>query len=251
MMRIFFISFVVCVLMLWYGAPAFAGLEQAEVFILKGDYDTAIKNCNEIISSPVNNDTPGAYCLKGRALLAQNKIIEAQDIFNKVLTDFSSSRFCDIAQLGLADTYFAQEDYGKAIGEYRKLEEKYKDSRLNVIALYKLGKASLKEGDMQQARFYFQKLQQEYPMSFESKLVDELDDRQFSYSVQVGCFSKYENAEKQVEKLKKQGFKAYVSEKEGFPVFYRVRVGNFKTESQTQACEISLRKKGYKTKTCP
>jgi len=244
-----FLVFTSCLLFMFGNASA--GLEQAEVYFLKGEYDIAMSNCDGIINSSAVKDIPQAYYLKGQILLKQGKIEEAQNIFEKVLADFPDSKFCDAAQLGLADTYFSQKDYQRAIGEYRKIQEKYNQSQYKAIALYKLGKSCLAGGDMQQARFYFQKLQEDYPLSFESKLVDELDDKQFSYSVQVGCFSKYENAEGLVAKLKKQGFDAYVNEKEGFPVFYRVRVGNFKTDYEAKISAVSLQKKGYKTKLCP
>lgn len=242
MKKCFFILLVIGALVCWCTGPVSAGMEQAEVAFLKGDYDLAIKNCD--------NSADGFY-LKARTMLKENNIQEARSIFEKILTDFRSSGFDDAAQLGLADTYFADERYEEAIGEYRKIGEKYGQSRFAAVALYKLGKSHLKLNQMEQARFYFQKLQQDYPLSFEAKLIDELDNSEFVKSVQVGCFSGYSNAEKLVDKLKAKGFDAYISEKEGFPVFYRVRVGKFKTENEARACKVSLEKKGYKTKLCP
>lgn len=221
---------------------AFAGLEQAEVAFLRGDYDLAIKDCD--------GSAQGLY-LKARILLKENKIVDAQSLFKKILSDVPDSKLIQAAQLGLADTYFADERYEDAIAGYRKLQEKYPQSEFSAISLYKLGKCYLKLGAMEQARFYFQKLQQEYPLSFEAKLIDELDNSEFAHSIQVGCFSGYENAERLVNKLKKKSFDAYISEKEGFPVFYRVRVGRFKTESEAKFCKKSLEKNGYKTRLCP
>jgi len=234
--------FVICVLALGIPNCAFAGMEQAQAAFLKGDYDLAASNCD--------NSAQG-YCLKGRILLQENKITEARAIFENILSDSNAGSFNDAAQLGLADTYFAEEQFQKAIGEYRKIQEKYASSEFNAAALYRLGKSYLKLGQMEQARFYFQKLQQEYPFSFEAKLIDELDNSEFTYSVQVGCFSSFTNADKLVKKLKDKKFDAYISEKEGFPVFYRVRVGKFKNESDAAACKALLEKKGYKTKLCP
>lgn len=244
----FFLFFPVCYFC--FSAFCFAGVEQAEIAFLKGDYDLAIKNCNEAAAAR-SADVPGAYYLKGRILLKTNKVQEAQDVFEKILSDFPDSRFCEEAQLGLGDTFFALQDFDKAVGEYRKIQERYKQGSFTAMALYKTGRSLLKSGRMEEARFYFQKLQQEYPLSFESRLIDELDNSEFAYTVQVGCFSKYENAEKLANKLKKQGFDAYISEKEGFPVFYRVRAGRFKTASEAKSCRLSLQKKGYKTKLCP
>lgn len=221
---------------------SFASMEQAEAAFLRGEYDFALKNCDA--------SAQGRY-LKARIFLKQDKIIPAQEAFKTILADFSQSDIAQAAQLGLADTYFADERYEDAIAGYRKLQEKYPHSEFSAISLYKLGKCYLKLGAMEQARFYFQKLQQEYPLSFEAKLIDELDNSEFAHSVQVGCFSGYENAERLVSKLKKKGFDAYISEKEGFPVFYRVRVGKFKTENEAKSCKKSLEKKGYKTKLCP
>lgn len=227
---------------LFFPAPAFAGMEQAEVAFLRGDYDLAVKNCDDSMA--------GNY-LKARVLLKESRIQEAREVFQKILTDFSSKGLDDAAQLGLADTYFADEKYEEAIGRYRSIGEKYSQSRFAAMALYKLGRCHLKLNQMEQARFCFQKLHQDYPLSFEAKLIDELDNSEFTNSVQVGCFSMYYNAEKLVYKLKSKGFDAYISEKEGYPVFYRVRVGKFKTASEAMVCKSSLEKKGYKTKLCP
>ena len=230
---------------------AFAGLEQAEVSFLKGEYPDSIKKCDEIINMSQGQDKAAAYYLKAKSLIKVNKIPQAQQIFEKILSEFPGSRFSEEAQLGLGDIYFALNDYEKALGEYRKLQEKYPDTPFMAMALYRLGRSCQKLGRMNEARYYFQKLQQDYPLSFESKLIDELEDAQFAYSVQVGCFSKYENAEKLVNTLKAAGFDAYVSEKEGHPVFYRVRVGKFKASKDAESCRSALQKKGYKTKICP
>ena len=239
---ILFILLVTGVLVFRCTTFVFASLEQAEAAFLKGDYDLAVKSCD---------GSAAGYYLKARVLLKENKIQDAREAFKKILSDFPGAGFDDAAQLGLADTYFSDERYEEAIGEYRKIQEKYGQSRFGAIALYKLGKSYLKIGTMEQARFYFQKLQKDYPLSFESKLIDELDDSQLNYSVQVGCFSKYENADILTGKLKKEGFDAYVSEKDGYPVFYRVRAGNFKTRPEADSCKVLLQKKGYKTKLCP
>ena len=229
-------------LALWCAQVVFAGLEQAEVAFLKGDYGLAIKNCD--------SSAAGDY-LKARVLLKENRVQEAREVFQKILVEFPSNELNDAVQLGLADTYFSDEKYEDAIGEYRKIEERYGQSRFAAIALYKMGRSHLKLNQMEQARFYFQKLQQNYPLSFEAKLIDEFDNSEFSNSVQVGCFSSYNNAEKLVNKLKDKNFDAYISEKEGSPVFYRVRVGKFKTASEAMACKATLERKGYKTKLCP
>lgn len=250
MKREFFLAAVIFYA-LFLTKSGFADLGQAEISFLKGDYDIAIKNCDTMINSGVSSEIPRAFYLKARIFLKQGRISEARQIFSKILADFPAGEFSDEAQLGFADTFFAEENFDRAIGEYRKIGEKYPQSPFCAIALYKLSKSCLKAGRMEEARFYFQKLQQDYPSSFESKLIDELDNSEFAYSVQVGCFSKYENAERLVAKLKKKGFDAYISEKEGAPVFYRVRVGKFRTQEQAQACKASLIRAGYKTKICP
>lgn len=249
--RIIFLLSVVWGLWSAVCATAFADLKQAEVSFLEGDYDAAVRICDDVIRKGSIADISEAYYLKGRTLLKQNRINQARGVFENILADFSGSHFCDEAQMGLGDTFFAENDFDRAIAEYRKVQEKYPQSRLAALVLYKLGRSCVKSGRMQEGRFYFQKLQQDFPLSFEAKLIDELDDSQFAYSVQVGCFSKYDNAERLTAELKKKGFTAYISEKDGYPVFYRVRVGNFRTKAEANSCKASLQKKGYKTKLCP
>jgi len=249
--RILFILLVTGALVLWCTHYVFANLDTAQVQFLKGDYSAAVKSCDDFAETAKSADLPAAYYLKGRTLLKANRLDEAQNTFTKILTDFSKSAYVEQAQLGLADTLFAKEDYQNAVGEYRKFEEKYNQSPFLATVLYKLGKSHLKTKQLDQARFYFQKLQQDYPLSFESKLVDELDNSEFTYNIQVGCFSNYANAEKLVKRLKSRSFDAFISEKEGFPVFYRVRVGKFRSESDAKACKLSLEKNGFKTRLCP
>ena len=236
------ILFVVCIF--GFGLPqyAFADMDQAEIAFLKGEHDLALANCDA--------SGRGNY-LKARILLKENKIQQAYDIFENILQNDSDKALHDVAQLGLADAFFAEERYDDAIGEYRKIQEKYAGSPFCALAFYKIAKCYRKLGQMEQARVYVQKLQQDYPLSFEAKLMDELDNSEFVYSVQVGGFSKYANAENLVNKLKGKGLDAYISEKEAFPVVYRVRVGKFKAKSDALVCKALLEKKGYKTKLCP
>jgi len=234
---------------IFFSCNAFADMDQAELLLLKSDYDAAIRNCDLAIS--MKSASAGAYYSKGVAMLKKSKYKDAEMLFNKIVADFSGSDFRDISLVRLGDISFYEGDFDAAIGRYRKLQEEYPQSELMAEVVYRLGKSCIKANRMPEARFYFQKLQRDFPMSFESKLIDELDDSEFVYSVQVGCFSRYENAEKLVDKLKLAGFDAYVSEKDSQSVFYRVRVGKFKTPDESRICKEAVEKKGYKARLCP
>ncbi len=70
------------------------------------------------------------------------------------------------------------------------------------------------------------------------------------YSVQVGSFSKVENAKATVEKLTRAHYDAYLMHDTAKPGMIRVRVGKVESRNAAQALEARLKKEGYPTKIC-
>lgn len=64
------------------------------------------------------------------------------------------------------------------------------------------------------------------------------------YRVQTGAYRNRENADRQLEKLKKEGYPAFITEKGGY---YLVQVGAFRNLSNAVRMEGILRSSGYQT----
>lgn len=65
------------------------------------------------------------------------------------------------------------------------------------------------------------------------------------YRVQVGAFSKKENADKIMKELKKKGFDAFITTVDLGHLIYRVQVGAFANKDNAEALKQKLRKAGY------
>jgi cell division septation protein DedD len=75
------------------------------------------------------------------------------------------------------------------------------------------------------------------------------EERPF-YSVQVGSFSKEENAKALVEKLIAAHYDAYLAPDAGKTGMIRVRVGKTESRPAAEILEEKLKKEGYPTKIC-
>ncbi len=74
-----------------------------------------------------------------------------------------------------------------------------------------------------------------------NQTVPEQNDGQNLYVVQVGAFSEKENAQGMVEKLKSEGFTAYITSKNP----YRVQAGAFRTEKAANELGTKLKQNGF------
>ena len=72
------------------------------------------------------------------------------------------------------------------------------------------------------------------------------------YTVQVGAFSKIENARRLANKLKALGYEAYLDELiSGKGTVFKVKVGRFNNRGQAVSLDRELSHKGYPTKILP
>ena len=67
-------------------------------------------------------------------------------------------------------------------------------------------------------------------------------DANVMYRVQVGAYSKKENADNQVKKLKSDGFDTYLIQVDGL---YKVQVGAYSVKTNAENMIAKLKEKGY------
>jgi TolA-binding protein len=99
------------------------------------------------------------------ALLALERLPEAEQGFQDVLSRAPASMYGPLAKLGLAGTYAAEKQYDKAIQMYNDLAAQ-RDSALPVDGiLMQLGQTYLRAGRSQDARVAFKRVVDEFPDS--------------------------------------------------------------------------------------
>lgn len=87
---------------------------------------------------PIPTD-PNALFRQARAKLASGEHDEARRLLRHFLSSHPKDSRASHAQLMLGDSYFAQQQFAKAIVEYKKILEKNRNSRAYPDALYKTG----------------------------------------------------------------------------------------------------------------
>jgi outer membrane protein assembly factor BamD len=93
------------------------------------------------------DDSAEANYKKGLAELEDESFTEAIKYFSYVKNKFPFSRFATLAELGIADTYFAQEKYMEAVDAYRMFE-KFHPTHPKVTSgytSYKIAKAYMEQ----------------------------------------------------------------------------------------------------------
>ncbi|NQU73633.1 MAG: MiaB/RimO family radical SAM methylthiotransferase, partial [Candidatus Omnitrophica bacterium] len=239
-------------------------LDYPKECILMGNYQEAFNKCRELIDYPsVQKRRAEILYLAGLCCLKLGRNIEARSYFNEaILAEGENENVKAEAYLGVADSYFLNERFDEASDAYERVLTNYPKDSIKVMAYYRLGEISYKIGQPGRAEYYLSKLTQEFPLSFESRLLKNLlneetpyvanIDSTNTYSIQVGCFANKGNADKICEKLSKEGFDVYILESpySDEPKF-KVRVGRVNSKNDAGILEARLKGAGYPTRICP
>jgi len=220
-------------------------LDKAWTYYLKGDYKRTVNACR-IASKNRMLGEEGRY-LMGLSQLKLNDAAEARKNFEFVLENYPRSSTKAELLLGIADSYFIEERFDIAEQEYRRLLGSFSNTGYASIAYLRLAISQQRQGKWQEADASLHKLIRDYPLSLE---VDEartyLKRKGDFFSVQVGAFSKKENAGKLLSTLRKKGYdvrveKSYKNDK----LIYLVKIGKFGTKAKAQQEAKRLKKEGF------
>lgn len=229
-------------------------LDSTKILFLQDDTDGTIRECQGIISAANSKELkPRAYYIMGLSLLKQSKPAEARQNFEIVLAEFKDSKLIDYAKAGIADSYFLGADYQRAFLEYEKILQEKPDIPFKNLLQFKLARCLAKLGRWQEAEDSFNKIKEQYPLSFEAKLSgDILNENLFYFTIQVGAFSQQNRADKLCSKLKQKGYDAFISPvTKDKKAYYRVRVGRFNSKEEAEAVAKKLKKEDYTVKIYP
>jgi TolA-binding protein len=132
----------------------------------KAKLEAAVTAFQAVASAyPATDSGTAAKYQAADALLALDRLPEAEQGFQDVVSRAPSSIYGPLAKLGLAGAYAAEKQYDKAIQVYNDLAAQ-RDSALPVDGiLMQLGQTCLRAGRSQDARVAFKRVVDEFPDS--------------------------------------------------------------------------------------
>lgn len=228
-------------------------LLKLEELLLKGDYIRLNYECNYLLSKPNLKDKDRVYYILAISLLKQNQFEQSRQVMEKIPLDFPKSTLLDDVSLLIADSYFLEKNFQEAVLRYKNVLIAYPRTKNLCFVYARLGESLRNMGNLEEAKYYFDLLKREFPLSLECSQIPTVESTNGSfYTVQLGSFSKSPNARKLCDELLNKGYDAYVTKLEdGQKTLYRVRVGHFQSRLEAEYQEDKLKKEGYPTRICP
>lgn len=242
--------------LLIFSVTAFAddSLSRAQFFFLQKQYVQAIDECTRIIKE--NPADPAlvseANYIAGASYVNLFDFLTAKKNFKAIVEQYKGSLYYEDAYLGLGDIEFLQENYTQAIRIYEEFLRLDPSKKRRASLYFRMAEAYLKQGDQKSFEKYFDRLQHEFPLSFEAKDSLRLKVHDAYYTIQVGAFTNFENAQKFISHLKEKGYNAYsvlcmLSGKK----LCRIRIGRYRTQEEAEEAGKKLRKDGFFAKVFP
>jgi tetratricopeptide (TPR) repeat protein len=229
-------------------------LAEARVLFLHQQYVQTIDACAQVIKSfPGDRDILSeANYLAGTSYVNLFDFLTAKKNFKTVVEKYKGASYYEDAYLGWGDVEFLQENYAQALQVYEDFLKSNPSKRRLATLYFRLSEIYLKKGDKGSSDKYLKKLREEFPRTFEARDAGRLADKDIFYTVQVGAFTNYDNAEKFIAELTAKGHKVYsvlcmLSGKK----LCRIRIGKFKTEQEAEVEKRKLEKDGYYAKVFP
>jgi len=229
-------------------------MARAKVFFMQRQYVQAIDECTSVIK---NNPSRPDILSEANYFTAASYVnlfdfLTAKKNFKVIIDQYKGTPYYEDAYVGLADIEFLQENYNEALKAYLDFLTTAPSKKRLATVYFRLSEVNLKLGHKDDYQKYLSKLQEEFPLSFEAKDARRLAAADEFYTVQVGAFTNYENAQTFVDGLKAKGYDVYsvlcmLSGKK----LCRVRIGKFKTMPEAEECRKKLEKEGYFAKVFP
>lgn len=246
----------VCFFVMSFDISVFAqaDLGAARTLFLKKQYWQVIQDCGEIIKA--NPQSPHilaeAHYLMGASYVNLFDFLTAKRSFKAVVDAGRSGAYYEDAYLALGDVELLQENFHEALKLYTEFYLASASKKRLATVYFRLAETNLRLGNAPEYKKYLEKLEKEFPLSFEAADARRLSAHEEFYTVQVGAFTNYDNAEKFVEELKAKGYDVYsvlcmLSGKK----LCRIRVGKFRTQKEAEALKKKLEDDGYFAKIFP
>jgi len=227
---------------------------ELEKSILKEDYEQVYTITQQLLQSALSEkEKQEVKYYEALSLLRMHKFIEARQIFEDLKDNVRDKDLRDKVYLGLFDSYYMAEDYGKALPIIKEALRGISKTERRSLFYLKYARVNLRLANWKKANEYLQKIIAEYPNSLEAHIARQLLEEEQFFAVQIGAFIDQERAEKMVAHLQKQNEYAYIVQTTDRRNrnFYRVRVGKMSSLSDAQKLKSKLAKFGYPTEIYP
>jgi len=99
------------------------------------------------------------------ALFGKGALDSARNAFQLIFDADPSGELADNALYWIGETYFTTAKYGEAIRVFERIEADYADQNKAPDAIFKIGSALARQGDLALARRTYQRLIEKYPYS--------------------------------------------------------------------------------------
>jgi len=233
-------------------------LNEAEELFLKGDYKGVTRACEDIFYiarryKSKRGHLDKLYYIAAVSYLKLNDTTSSRAYLYKIISSYSNSTLVPDAYLALGDAYYTDEDYDESSNMYMHFTRTYPRDPSVPQAYLRLGQIARKLGRREEAKYYLDKVREDYPMSFEAKITPLVSSGSGGYfSVQLGYFSSIDNARKLKNELERKGYYPYIVEvRSSGNTYYRVRIGKEDSRVEAKYLAEKLRKQGFEAKIHP
>ncbi len=149
-------------------------IRQLEQYLdLERKQETQSRKEKEQKKASAQEPTEDELYKSGKEAFDKEQFAEARDVFKELLKRFPQSTRADNAQFWIAETYYREKWYEKAILEYQKVIEQYPKGNKVPAAMLKQGFAFDQLGDSANARLVLKELIREHPDSNEAKIAED------------------------------------------------------------------------------
>jgi len=232
-----------------------AGLELCLYYRSAGLKDSLIQYCAEFKKSfPRSQLFPQVLWLESQAYLSSGKTVKALKGFENIIGIYPYSPWAAWAQLGLGEAYFSRGDFKKSLEGYKKVIDRYAESEVFPLALSGIYRLFDITGDKDKSVLYLNLYKEKYPQGIdtESEVISEEPGEvkeegkaeKFTgtkYTIQIGVFSKKENADRMMGNLGSRGYSPVISYKTiDKKKYYLVQVGSFDSLQEAQKIREKL-----------
>lgn len=178
--------------------------------------------------------------------------LTAKKNFKVIVDKYKDSSYYEDAYIGLGEVEFLLENYKEALRVYMEFFDAHPSLKRMATLYFRLAEVNLKLGNKEEYKKYLKLLKTEFPKSFEARDASRLVEADSFYTVQVGAFTNYENAEKFITELKAKGYEVYsvlclLADKK----LCRIRIGRFKAPEEAEQLKQKLEREGYFAKIYP
>ncbi|MBN1353880.1 MAG: SPOR domain-containing protein [Candidatus Omnitrophica bacterium] len=222
-------------------------IKDVNVLFLREDYAALIRSVEDNLRQCrlAGKEKKSILYLEGLAYLKTGGFDKARDIFSNI-TEMHGGEYKEEAYIGIADSYFDEGKFDKAIESYEFVLDMFSRSPRLSSVYYRLALAYKKKNDPDKANFYFKKIEKNYGSSFEADkigYVNTQEDKPLYYIIQLGAFKNLKNAKKVARTLARKGYSYYIQKVTQYGKnLYRVRAGKFSSKIYALKLQKKLRR---------